>query len=136
MELNYEKRYAYAEVEEILNWLGENYIKKVPQKILRTIKEEKKFGYRPEIDFTKPIENQIRQETKNIIAYLDLNFWETNENEKQLKKEVIAQNAKEEKERKRQERMREMEIKARIASTGTVTSSIDNALKQNSENNN
>ena len=136
MELNYEKRYAYAEVEEILNWLGENYIKKVPQKILRTIKEEKKFGYRPEIDFTKPIENQIRQETKNIIAYLDLNFWETNENEKQLKKEVIAQNAKEEKERKRQERMREMEMKARIASTGTVTSSIDNALKQNSENNN
>ncbi len=136
MELNYEKRYAYAEVEEILNWLGENYIKKVPQKILRTIKEEKKFGYRPEIDFTKPIENQIRQETKNIIAYLDLNFWETNENEKQLKKEVIAQNAKEEKERKRQERMREMEMKARIASTGTVTSSIDNALKQNSEKNN
>ena len=70
MELNYEKRYAYSEVEVILDWLGESYINKVPKRILRTIKEEKKFGYIPEIDFTKSIENQIRQETKNMIAYL------------------------------------------------------------------
>lgn len=135
MELNYEKKYAYAEVEAILNWLGESYISKIPNKILRTIKEEKKFGYRPEINFTKPIDNQIRQETKNIIAYLDLNFWENNEKEKQAIKEKIAENAAKEKERKKIERMREIQMRAQITKDGTVTASIDNALKQNNQNN-
>lgn len=135
MELNYEKRYAYSEVEVILDWLGESYINKVPKRILRTIKEEKKFGYIPEIDFTKPIENQIRQETKNMIAYLNLNFWEKDENEKQAIKAQIAENSQREKEKRKIERIREVQLKAQLAKNGTVTASIDNALKQNSENN-
>ena len=70
MELNYEKKYAYAELECILYWLGEEYINKIPKRILQVIKREKKYSYQPQIDFSKPLANQIKQETKNMIAYL------------------------------------------------------------------
>ena len=133
MEFNYEKRYAYAEVEAILNWLGENYINKIPAKLIRIIKNEKKFAYRPKIDFSKPLETQVRQETKNIIAYLNLNYWLEDEKEKKAIKEAIKENAKKEKEKRKLERMQEIEEKARTASTSTVTASIDKALRKNNE---
>lgn len=130
MELNYEKRYAYAEVECILKWLGESYINKIPNKILQTIKDEKKFAYRPEIDFSKPIENQVRQQTKNIIAYLNYNFWLTEEKEKRNLENAIKDNAKKEKEKKKMERMKEIEQKSKLVNKSTVSASIEEALKK------
>ncbi|MBO5142270.1 MAG: hypothetical protein J6C46_04635 [Clostridia bacterium] len=129
MELNYEKRYAFAEVETILKWLGEEYINKLPKRILRAIKEQKKFAYTPEIDFNKPIENQIRQETKNIIAYFELNFWLEDENKKQLIRNAIKENAKREKEKKRLERLKEIELRAKNDNSKTLTESINNSLR-------
>lgn len=130
MELNYEKRYAYAEVECILKWLGESYINKIPNKILQTIKDEKKFAYRPEIDFSKPIENQVRQQTKNIIAYLNYNFWLTEEKEKRNLENAIKDNAKKEKEKKKMERMKEIEQKSKLVNKSTISASIEEALKK------
>lgn len=130
MELNYEKKYAYAELESILNWLGEEYTSKIPNKILRTIKQEKKFAYRPELDFSKPLESQVRQETKNMIAYLTCTYWLKDENEKAQIQEAIKENQRKIKEQKRLERQKEIEMKAKIAGKNTVTGSIDQALKE------
>lgn len=134
MELNYEKRYAFAEVETILKWLGEEYINKLPKRILRAIKEQKKFAYTPEIDFNKPIENQIRQETKNIIAYLNYMYWTKDKEERNKIKEVIKINEKKEREMRRKERLEEIQRRAKIQSDSTVTGSIDKALQQNLNN--
>lgn len=114
MELNYERKYAYAEVDEILKWLGEEYITKVPKKILDKIKEEKKFGYRPEIDFSKPIEPQVRQETKNIIAYLNYQFWLKDEKERKRLEERIRKNHEKKEEQKRIARRAEIEERAKM----------------------
>lgn len=131
MELNYEKRYAYAELECILNWLGEEYSNKIPKRILRTIKEEKKFAYKPQIDFKKPLENQIRQETKNMIAYLNCTYWLKDKEKKKEIEEAIKKNAEREKEKNRELRKREIEMKAQGLGNTTVTASIDKALREN-----
>lgn len=132
MNLNYEKKYAYCEVDCILDFLGDEYKSKIPKKVLQTIKEQKKFAYRPEIDFTKPLENQVRQETKNIIASFNLKYWLKDENKKKELENRIKENAKIEKEKRRIERMKEIREKANIMSNGnTVTASIDRALKDN-----
>lgn len=131
MELNYEKRYAYAEVECILNWLGEKYINKIPKKVLQTIKEEKKFAYRPELDFSKPLEAQVRQETKNIIAYLNYTYWVKDKEEKKKIEDIVEQNAQKEKEKQRLERIKEIQRKAESRKNISVTASIDDALRNN-----
>ena len=114
MNLNYEKRYAYAEVECILEWLGNDFIEKIPKKLLRRLKEEKKFGYKPQIDFTKPLEAQIRQETKNIIAYLNCKYWLKSSEEKEKIEKRIEENSKIEKEKQKIERMKEIRKRAQI----------------------
>ena len=112
MELNYEKKYAYAELEEILNWLGSEYINKLPRRILQVIKYEKKQSYKPQIDFSKPLENQVRQETKNMIAYLNCKYWLQDEEEKSKIKSSIRKNYEKKKEMERAKRREEIRQRA------------------------
>lgn len=108
MNINFEKKYAYAEVYEILNWLGDEYKRKVPRNLLTLFKEERKFGYRPRLDFTRPLSDQVRQETKNIIAYLEYSCWLEDEKKKEILKSRVNINSerrkKTEKEKRRLER--------------------------------
>lgn len=134
MSLNEEKRYAYAEVYCILNWLGEEYINKLPKKILKTIKEEKKYRYKPEIDFNKSLENQVRQETKNIIAYLNYTYWLKDNSEKKKIEEAIKENSRREKEKRRIEQMKENAKRMQLKSETTLTDSINKALSENLNN--
>jgi len=131
MALNYEKRYAYAEVEAIINWLGEEYINKIPKRIIQALKGEKKYGYKPQIDFNKPLENQVRQETKNMIAYLNYTYWIKDKNEKKNLEAMVKENAKKEREKRKAIRMAEYEEKAQMFNKGTVGGSIEKALKNN-----
>lgn len=128
MELNYERRYAYAEVYEIINWLGEEYINKLPKKILRLIKDEKKFGYKPEIDFSKSLTNQVRQETKDLIAYFEYKYWLEDEKQKQDLKETLKKNNIKKKERERAERQNRQAIINQNVKSG-LNAQLDNALK-------
>lgn len=131
MALNYEKRYAYAEVEAIINWLGEEYINKIPKRIIQALKGEKKYCYKPKIDFNKPLENQVRQETKNMIAYLNYTYWIKDKNEKKNLEAMVKENARKEKEKRKAIRMAEYEEKAQMFNKGTVGGSIEKALKNN-----
>ncbi len=105
MDVNFNKAYAYAEVYSILNWLGDDYKKKVPKNLLQLFKLERKFGYEPEIDFEKPLDDQVRQETKNLIAYLIYSCWLDDAKQKEDFKNKVDENARRVKEQRKLARM-------------------------------
>ena len=128
MNINYNNKYAYAEVWAILEHLGDDYKNKVPKNFLRLFKDERKFGYRPEIDFSKPLNTQVRQETKNIIAFLEYKYWLEDETKKaQLKARIDENVAK----RKEAERLLKMQQRANMSPDGQLplNAQIDRALK-------
>ena len=125
MDLNYNKRYAYAEVYSILNWLGDDYKRKVPQNLLQLFKLERKFGYEPELDFTKPLADQVRQETKDIIAYLQYACWLEDSKEKEELKARVEENARRVKEERRRLRQEELASRGENRPLNTV---VDEAL--------
>ena len=132
MDLNFNKRYAYSEVYSILNWLGDEYKKKVPQNLLQLFKLERKFNYEPKIDFSKPLNDQVRQETKNIIAYLQYTCWIEDDKEKAELKAIIEENARRVKEEKKLQRAQER-ANASDSVNMPLNAVIDNALKKINE---
>lgn len=79
-----ENMLAYAEIDEILNLLEDDYRERVPKKVRDFFKEEKMKDYHPEIDIEKPlIEQNLKRETMVLLAILNLNYWCENEKEKQ-----------------------------------------------------
>lgn len=128
--INYDMKYAYTEVYEILNNLSDEYRKKIPAKIYRIIKTERKLDYRPQIDFTKPLNQQpLKQETKDLIAYLYYYYWCTDTNKKADLIAKIENNIAKKKQIEKEKRRKEIETKAKLNSS--VGTSIDQALKKN-----
>ena len=79
-----ENMLVYAEIDEILNLLEDDYREMVPKKVRDFFKEEKMKDYHPEIDIEKPlIEQNLKRETMVLLAILNLNYWCENEEEKQ-----------------------------------------------------
>ena len=127
MDINYNNKYAFAEIWAILNWLGEEYVRKVPKNLLKLFKEERKFGYTPQIDFTKPLENQVRQETKNIIAYLNCSCWIEDENKKAEIIASINENSLKREAEERAQKEREKQLRAQSGNV-SLTAQLDRAL--------
>lgn len=80
-----EETLMYAEVDDILNYLGEDYIKKVPEDILRVIRVFKDKNY---VSKTKDSVLRLNQmgfseDTRCFIAMLNIQFWIDDEDEKQ-----------------------------------------------------
>lgn len=129
--INFELKYAYTEIYEIVKWLGEDYKNKIPKKIYNLIKNERKIDYRPQFDFKNPLYLQpMKQETKNIIAYLYCYYWCENE---QQKKEIIAQieeNVYMKKEEAKRKRMEEIRMRAQ-AGYVPVTASVEQQMRKN-----
>ena len=94
-----ENMLAYAEIDEILNLLEDNYRERVPKKVRDFFKEEKMKDYHPEIDIEKPlIEQNLKRETIVLLAILNLNYWCENEEEKQRFLNELDKNEEEKKE--------------------------------------
>ncbi|OKZ56463.1 MAG: hypothetical protein BHV99_05880 [Clostridium sp. 26_21] len=94
-----ENMLAYAEIDEILNLLENDYREKVPKKVRDFFKEEKMKDYHPEIDIEKPlIEQNLKRETMVLLAILNLNYWCENEEEKQSFLDELDKNEEEKKE--------------------------------------
>lgn len=94
-----ENMLAYAEIDEILNLLEDDYRERVPKKVRDFFKEEKMKDYHPEIDIEKPlIEQNLKRETMVLLAILNLNYWCENEKEKQRFLNELDKNDEEKKE--------------------------------------
>lgn len=94
-----ENMLAYAEIDEILNLLEDDYREMVPKKVRDFFKEEKMKDYHPEIDIEKPLlEQNLKRETMILLAILNLNYWCENEEEKQRFLNELDKNEEEKKE--------------------------------------
>ena len=87
---------AYAEVDEILNLLEDDYIDKVPEKVRDFFKEERDKKYLPKIEVDIPLtEQNLKRETMVLLAVLKLNYWCKDEKEKQAFLNELDENERE-----------------------------------------
>ena len=79
---------AYTETLIILSWVGKEYRDKIPEKFIKFLEENKDKNYVPKINPISLLENQnILEETANVLALIKLNYWCESEEEK---KELIS----------------------------------------------
>lgn len=79
---------VYSEVYEILNTLGKEYINKLPIKLYQHIESQRDKKSIIEFDVNKDIAKQdISEEAADIISYLNLEYWCTEEQKKALIKQ-------------------------------------------------
>lgn len=71
---------AYAEVDEILKTLDEEYLKKIPINLKGFFETEKDKSHRVDIDFSLT-DNGLLKETLAILALLNLKYWVNDKSE-------------------------------------------------------
>lgn len=78
---------AYTDICYILSMLEEKYKKQIPDELIRFFKENSDTEYLPKIDFSRPLtEQELSQETEQLICLLNLNYWCTPEEKEELLK--------------------------------------------------
>lgn len=94
---------AFTETSEILRQLGKKYIDKIPKEVLNLIEQQKYKDNNFKFDINKKIADQeIHNETLEVLAYINYNYWLENEDkiifEKILQKNLnLIENEKREK---------------------------------------
>lgn len=84
MEDNYKK--AYKEIIEILKYVPEESVKKIPQEMRDMFEEEQLKTYNFQIDTSKKFEEQeIMEETKAILANIFRDYWATTYQREKIK---------------------------------------------------
>lgn len=84
---------AYAEVDEILKLLEQEYVDRIPDKIKNFFKEERSKEYNPIIRADIPLDEQnLNRNTFILLAVLNLNYWCDSEEEKQEILREFAEN--------------------------------------------
>ena len=84
----------YAQVYEILNGLGKNYINRIPKYIFKQIEENRNKKSLFKFDLNKSIDEQnITNDTIEFISFLNLNYW-CDEEEKRRLMRIYSENEK------------------------------------------
>ena len=95
MEISINTRQAYCEVDEFLNIISVESKNKVPEYLREFFNKEKDETYIKRIIPSIPIKEQsLKEETLAIIAWLNLEYWCQDEDEKKRLKEVYENNEK------------------------------------------
>ena len=103
VEIKPEQAYAYAELLEVLDLMDQEYVKKVPKKLMNIFKTYADSEYEKHISVDVPLEEQeLHEKTTALLAMLLLNYWCESEEEKQSLLEIYKEN-----ERKYQEELKE-----------------------------
>lgn len=103
VQVKLDQAYAYAELLEILDSMEEEYIVKLPKKLISIFKKYALADYEKHIDVTRPLEEQeISPKTAALIGMLTLQYWCKSEQEKQELINIFKEN-----ERKHEETLRE-----------------------------
>lgn len=84
---NEKLRNGITETLEILKHIDKTYTMKVPQNFLEFLNENKSETYIPKIDFSKKLKDlNLKEETKNLLGIMYLNYWSTEEEKKEFSK--------------------------------------------------
>lgn len=84
---------TFSEIDLIIDNMEDEYVNKIPNKLRKFIKENKKNNYIPNIDSNKSLEEQrLQKETKILLSILYMNYWCENEEEKKKLLEKFAEN--------------------------------------------
>ncbi len=87
--------FAFAELLEILSYMEEEDVNKVPQKLMDIFKENADKEYQNHIDIDIPLEEQnISEDTTALLGMLAVNYWCSTEEEKQMLLEAYEENEK------------------------------------------
>lgn len=90
--LSYAK--AYVEILEIINYMGEEYKKKIPTKLLNYFEENKDSNYVYQLEKHKDKDIQIfSTETIGLLSMIEYKYW-TKDNEKELLTNALIENEK------------------------------------------
>lgn len=87
-----EIRQVYSEVYQIINILGDEYIKKLPTKLYKMLESKKDNNYTPNYTIDNLSYTEIDARTISIIALLHLNYWCETEDEKNEIREILNRN--------------------------------------------
>ncbi len=74
----------FNEVYSFLNLLGNEYIYKLPNNVYEYIKKERVPNYDVNLNLEKNIVSQISKNALAFIAYLNLKYWATSEEQQEL----------------------------------------------------
>ena len=85
MDIAIGRREVYSEVLEVLRHMSKVYIDKIPKKLIMFFYDNCSLDY--EFRMTKRIgEENLRRETLEILAVLDLNYWSSS---KKTKEDIV-----------------------------------------------
>ena len=74
---------AYSEVYEILKFIEDEYVNRIPKRIMDFFEEERDKEYKPIINVNIPLDEQnLKRETMVLLAILNYNYWCDSEEEK------------------------------------------------------
>ena len=93
---------AYSEVYEILKLIEDEYVNRIPKKIMDFFEEERNKEYKPIIDVNIPLDEQnLKRETMVLLAILNYNYWcDSEEEKKEIQEELIRNSERKEQEEK------------------------------------
>lgn len=88
--ISQEDKIAYAEIDYIINNMDEEYIKKVPTKLLEFFKNSKDPDYVVNINKEIPLfQNDLQEYTFDVLNVINLNYWTTSLEKKQELKQIM-----------------------------------------------
>lgn len=88
-----ELAFAYAELLDILSFMEEKDVNKIPKKLMTIFKNYASTTYEKHINPAIPIENQaISDETAGLLVLLSINYWHETESQKQELLNILKQN--------------------------------------------
>lgn len=86
-------RIAYAQVDSFIEMLDDMYINMIPRKLRYFFKQEKDINYNKPVVPDIPIKNQnLTREALALIAFLNLNYWCKDKDEKDRLIEIYKKN--------------------------------------------
>ena len=67
---------SISEILDILNYMDQSYIDKIPKKFKEFLEKNKSQSYIPNLDHSLKInEMKLKEKTKDILAVIYMNYW-------------------------------------------------------------
>ena len=94
--MTFETRQAYSEVCAVLQYMPDEYVKRIPEKVIKLFQSEKLEDYEVNINKSNPLDkNNLSKKTMVLIAVLNYQYWCPNKKVKnELYKQYLSNNEK------------------------------------------